>query len=130
MRSRVCAIASLKLSVVSVGVDCFGGVRRVRVSHTGEEVFNFGVVGNSLEINGSIEDGVAICIVGKGAKLAGDGTGDEGGVGGLFEMFLTGSNECFVQGLFFNDSGPGGVFQVSGIVRGQYPIEGDIFSSF
>ena len=44
-------------------VDCFGGVRRVRVSHTGEEVFNFGVVGNSVQINGSIEDGVAICIV-------------------------------------------------------------------
>ena len=43
---------------------------------------------------------------------------------------LTGSDECFVQGLLFNDSGPRGMFQVNRVVRGQYSIEGDVFGGF
>jgi hypothetical protein len=83
-----------------------------------------------VEINGSIEDGVAVRIVGKWAKLGGDGAGDKGGVGGLFEVVLSGGNEGFVQSLSFNDGGPCGVFQISRVVRGQNPIEGDVFGGF
>lgn len=112
------------------GIDWFGRVQGVGVSHSVEEVFNFGDFGNSTEINGSVENGVAVRIVSKWAKLGGDGTGDEGGVGSLFEMILTSGDECFVQGLLFNDSGPRGMFQVNRVVRGQYSIEGDVFGGF
>ena len=105
-------------------------MRGVRVLHSLNDVVNLHRGFNVGKIEGAVQDSIAVCIVGEGAKDGGNGAGDEGGRGGLSIVFLAFLGEEFTEGLCFKNGGPCGVFDVSRVVRDEDVVEADVFPAF
>jgi hypothetical protein len=112
-------------------VDGGGGVGWVRVLHSFNNVVNLHSGFNHVsEIKCAIQDSFTVGIVGEGADEVGNGSGDKGGWGGLSIVFLAFLGEEFVEGLCFKNSGPGGVFDVSGVIGDKDVVKADVFPAF
>ena len=111
-------------------IDGGDGLCGIRVLHSFNDVVNLHSCFNVGEIEGAIQNGIAVCIVGEGAKDGGNGAGDKGGRGGLSVVFLAFLSKEFAEGLGFENSGPCGIFDVGGVVGDEDAVEAYMFTAF
>ena len=95
-----------------------------------DDVSDFGNFVDAGEIEGAVEYGVTILVVGEWSELGSDGASDEGCVCSLAEVLLSSSGEYFEEGLPLNDGAPGGVGEVVGVVGDKDAVDLDVFFFF